>query len=218
MKRAVATVALCILAAVFVSRGQVNVSQPPPSNLSQIGGTAALSGGASGSLAIGGTAANNAAITQNPDLVGAETIATGSNPSAASTGNQRRLLADLDGALFIRPGGPNLFSCVVTMSSKTTTQCEAAPASGLKAYITDVQMGTTTAGSATTIQVEYGTGTNCATTAVALSPTYPNTAIASAAFDFTTPLVPVAADEICVVQAGTTAGTTSVTLQGYIAP
>src|SRR5580704_18783655 len=52
MKRAIATVALCILAAVFVSRGQVNTSQPAPMNVSQVGG-AAISTAASGVAKVG---------------------------------------------------------------------------------------------------------------------------------------------------------------------
>ena len=105
------------------------------------------------------------------------------------------------------------------MSSKTTTQCEAAPAAGLRAYVTDIQLVTSAAGTATTIQINYGTGTNCGTTSVAMSPAYPNTAAGNTfVLGMITPLIPLAATEICVVQAGTTAGTTAVYISGFTAP
>jgi len=79
-------------------------------NLAQIAGTNTVNGGLVGTLAIGGTAASNAAITQNPDLIGIEALST--QPAAATTGNQRRLVGTLDGALYVRPNGPILWSCV----------------------------------------------------------------------------------------------------------
>lgn len=187
-------------------------------NNAQFGGTNTVSGGVSGSLATGGTQANNAAPTQNPDLIGAETNATNADPTTATAGNVRRVSADIAGNVFVRPGGPHPFTCSVTMSTATTTQCQAAPSAGFTAYVTHVAMGTTTAGTTSSLQVKYGTGSNCGTGTTALSPTYPNVAIGSVIDDIGQgAYIPAAANAVCVTQTAT-AGTSVVTISGFIAP
>ncbi len=187
-------------------------------NITQLNGTTQVTGGIAGSQASGGTGANNAAITQNPDLIGAEAVATAANPTAATAGNLRRAISDVAGNVFVRNGGPNLFNCQLTISTATTTQCQAAPPAGFSLYVTHVELVTTTAGTGSTLQLKYGTGSNCGTGTTSASPTYANTAAGNVFIDFgqsaiTTP----AANAVCITQAGT-AGTTQVLVAGFIAP
>lgn len=190
-------------------------------DLNKVAGTAAVNGGLAGTLAIGGTGANNASITQNPDLVGIEALS--SQPTAATTGNLRRLVGSLDGALYTRPGGPVTWTCSLAGLAASLTQCIAAPSAGLRYYITDmfVQTTTTTAG---TYSVQMGTGSNCVTGTAALFPvnatsarwTAPISTSPTAAFSFGTPLAVTAASAICVI--GTATNTINIQLTGYTAP
>lgn len=164
--------------------------------------------------------ANDAAITQNPILVGVEAIS--SQPTAATTGNQRRIIAALDGALYMRPGGPILWSCGLTAIGTTLTQCQAAPGASLKLYITDVvsQSNTSTAGLFT---LRFGTGSNCVTgtgnlifgSASALMASPANT-VAVNHFHLTTPIAVTANNAICVL--GVATNTTNIQINGYTAP
>ena len=120
---------------------------------------------------------------------------------------------------------PNYFVCNVTMSTNTTTICNAAPTNNIngvavRAYVTDFQINTTTAGTATTISLVYGTGTNCGTGTTALSAiNYPNTTVGAVSIiNFRTPLFTSLGQAICVQQAGTTAGTSVVEVHGYLGP
>lgn len=166
-----------------------------------------------------GGAGNNATPT-NPFLEALISLATGSNPAQATAGNQIYGAADQTGNEFVRQDGPNQFNCTVTLSTNTTTQCQAAPGSGLKAYVTDFQLNTTTAGTATTVTLKYGTGANCGTGTTALTAiNYPNVAAGiTSIIGPRTPLIPAAANAICATQAGTTPGTTVVEVRGFIAP
>lgn len=117
--------------------------------------------------------------------------------------------------------GANLFSCTVTLSTNTTTQCtNLPPSSAVRAYITDFQINTTTAGSATTIQLVTGTGANCVTGNANLSAiAYPNTTVGiQSILGVRTPLAAPAGAAVCAKQAGTTAGTSVVELRGFFAP
>lgn len=115
--------------------------------------------------------------------------------------------------------GANLFSCTVTITTNTTTQCQALTTSS-RVYVTDIQINTTTAGTATTIGVVDGTGANCVTGQANLSAIkYPNTSIAiTNVLGVHTPLGAPLSTAVCVQQAGTTPGTSVVELRGYIAP
>ena len=137
--------------------------------------------------------------------------------TAIFDGTLRHSLAgDTSGNAFSKPpAGQSQFQ---TLSTNTTTQIIAAPAAGLRFYVTGVTFNTRTAGTATTVQVVYGTGTNCATGTTGLSPTFANTAAGVVSLNLGTGLVPPAANAICAAQAGTTAGTTDVLVSGYTAP
>lgn len=189
-------------------------------NLAQVGGTNTVNGGLAGSLSIGGTAANNAAINQNPILIGCETIAQGSQPTAATAANQRRTLCTTEGSQFVQEGSSNRFSCFV-QAVTATTQCQAAPGAGLRAYVTSMA-GSNQAATVQTLDVVFGTGTNCATGTTALTHKWQmgtnatTTSPQDIEMSFTTPLVPTAANAICVRPSAATAF--GATLTGYIAP
>lgn len=195
-----------------------------PINVAQVGGTATVSGGLAGSQAIGGTAANNAAINQNPVLVGCEAVTPhGTQPTAATEGNQRRCLETTDGRIFVAPHGPVTFTCGLQGIAATLTQCQAAAAAGLRYHITGVFVQTTTTTSGT-YAIQTGTGTNCGTGTAALFPVSgtsnrfnaPITTSAMAGLAFYTPLVAPVAAAICVI--GVATNTISIQINGYTAP
>lgn len=153
---------------------------------------------------------------------GCEVTAQGGNDTSATTADSRICDADLSGDIHVIPGSSNVWSCTLHALVATLTQCQAAPAAGFRAYITDITVDTTTA-TAGTYDVTMGTGTNCGTTNVALYPGDATTSNWTAPvlgapehINFTTPLAPAAADEICVT--GTATNTINIQLQGYVAP
>lgn len=165
----------------------------------------------------GGTA-NNTAIVENPMLFGAETITPGSNPTASTSGNKRQVLATTEGVQFVLQGSPNPFSCFKDAIS-ATTECQAAPAAGLKLYVTGIVLSNQAA-TVQTVDVVYGTGTNCGTGTTALThkmqmgtnATTTSPVVVSASLP--TPLVPAAANAICVRPSQATAF--GATITGYI--
>jgi hypothetical protein len=167
-----------------------------------------------------GAGANNATIVQNPDLIGIEALS--SQPTAATTGNLRRLVGTLDGALYARPYGPIIWSCGLSGIGTTLTQCQAAPGANLKLYITDVisQSNTSTAGLFT---LQFGTGTNCGTgtgnlffgSASALMASPANTSPVNH-FHLTTPIAVTTNNAICVL--GVVTNTTDIQINGFTAP
>jgi hypothetical protein len=141
-------------------------------DVNKVGGTATVNGGLAGTLAVGGTQANNAAITANPELEGGEVVAigtAGTQAAAATAGNARRIAVSQDGALFIRNHGPVIFSAGFNSIAATLTQVQAAPAAGLSIYITDISIQTTTVTSGT-YAFQAGTGSNCGTGTAAIYP------------------------------------------------
>jgi hypothetical protein len=118
---------------------------------------------------------------------------------------------------------PGRFSCFVPITATVTTQCQAAPGTGLRAYVTSLQCSN---GAATVqgVDVVFGTGAACATGITALTHKYQmgtngtTTSPMLVAVDFgpTTPLVPTAANAICVRPTAATAF--GCTLTGFIAP
>ena len=115
------------------------------------------------------------------------------------------------------------FSCTITMSTATTTQCQPAPGTGFRNYIQSYQIFTTAAGTTNTITIEGGTGTNCASNVTVLTPAYPPTTISPANSPGVlvtlggSGLVPPTADALCAVQSAT-AGTATITITGYVGP
>lgn len=200
------------------------VTTTPPANastnLAQVAGTATVTGGIVGSQGVGGVSANNTAITQNPMLGGAEVLSQGTQPTAATTGNQRRILASVEGAQFIQHGNSNRFSCFV-QAVTATTQCQAAPGAGLRAYITSVTLSNIAA-TVQTLDVIFGTGVNCATAPTALTHKLQfgtlstTTNFQYAHMSLPTPLIPTAATALCIRPSAATSFGGTIT--GFIAP
>jgi hypothetical protein len=199
---------------------QYTAAQNLKTDLSTVAGTATVTGGLAGTQGVGGTTANNAAIVQNPVLIGVETLSQGTQPAAATTGNQRRALGSLEGVQYVQEGNSNRFSCFV-QAVTVTTQCQAAPGAGLRAYVTSVTLSNQAA-TVQTLDVIYGTGANCATGPVALTHKWQFGTLATttnpfAVFhSFTTPLIPAAANAICVRPSAATVF--GATITGFIAP
>jgi hypothetical protein len=188
-------------------------------NAAQIGGTNTVNGGLAGSLAVGGTAGNNAAITQNPFVLALE--ARSSAPTAATNGNQIRSAGDLAGNQF--NVYPLTWSCALDNIAATLTECKAAAPAGYSYYVTGVFAQSTTA-TAATFAIRSGTGTNCGTGTAGILPgatttrTYVLPANTAAAFQFssTTGVKATAAHAICAIGAAT--NTLNITIMGYTAP
>ena len=175
-----------------------------------------IAGSANGAV----DAANNAAVPANVLMQGVETIAQGSQPAAATAGNARRVLATTEGVPFVQLGSSNRFSCFVEAVT-VTTQCRAAPAAGLRAYVTSVTMSNQAA-TVQTLDIVFGTGTDCATGITALThkiqfgTNATTTSPLAYTMQYQTPLVPTAANAICVRPSAATAF--GATLTGYVAP
>jgi hypothetical protein len=165
-------------------------------------------------------AANNAAMPANALSVGVQTATIDTSPTAATAGNLRYQLASTEGVTYVQEGGPKRFSCLVTAVT-VMTQCQAAPAAGLRAYVTSFT-ASNQAATVQTLDVVYGTGSNCATAPTALThkvqfgTNATTTSPQSYGMQFQTPLVPVAANAICVRPSAATAF--GATLTGYVAP
>lgn len=168
-------------------------------------------------------AANNAAAPANVIVGGFETATqTVTQPAAATAGNVRRGVTRTDGALYVVPGGPVMWSCGLNAIGTTLTQCQAAPGASLRLYITDVvsQSNTATAGLFT---LRFGTGANCGTgtgnlifnSAAALMASPGNT-VAVNDFHLTTPIPVTANNAVCVL--GVVTNTTNIQILGYTAP
>jgi hypothetical protein len=112
------------------------------------------------------------------------------------------------------------FSCLV-QAVTVTTQCQAAPAAGLRAYITDIALSNQVA-TVQTLDIVFGTGTNCATGTTALTHKFQmgtnatTTSPQAIVMDLSSPLVPTAANAICVRPSAATAF--GATITGYVAP
>lgn len=165
-------------------------------------------------------AANNATPPANVVATGVETIAAGSQPTTATGGNMRRPLASVEGVQYVQLGSSNRFSCFV-QAVTVTTQCQAAPGAGLRAYVTDVSFSNQAA-TVQTLDIVFGTGAACVTGTTALTHKFQMGTLAttsspqSIVLDLNSPLVPTAANAICVRPSAATAF--GVTLSGYIAP
>lgn len=165
-------------------------------------------------------AGNNTTLPANVLSTGFETIAPGTQPTQATAGNIRRGLASTEGVQYVQQGNSNDFSCFL-QAITVTTQCQPAPAAGLRAYITSISL-TNQAATVQTLDIVEGTGAACATGITALSPKWQfgTAATTTSPFvvsvTFPTPIVPLAANAICLRPSAATAF--GVLLTGYIAP
>lgn len=108
-----------------------------------------------------GDAAHDAVVAGNPVLVAAssETMADSAPANRVSADGNATRLSATDGALFVIPTGPQMWSYHVNGSAALTdTTIHAAPGAGLSLYVTDIVFSS---GAATAINmfIEEGTTT-----------------------------------------------------------
>lgn len=177
-------------------------------------------------------APSNSAPPANVLSQGQLAQATSANPSAATNGNMVQQTGDITGNTFVRVGGPNPITCyargVGTSLADFTqingsTGCGSTPGAGLRVYITDVVVSSTTA-TAASFRLSFGTGAACVTTNNALFPGNtgdlwfaPGNTALPAVYNFTQPLVSTAANRLCVIGSSGT-NTVNVSVNGFIAP
>jgi hypothetical protein len=130
-------------------------------NMAQVGGTNVVTGGTNGTQGVGGIQAHDAADSgNNPVKVGAK--ATSAEPSAVSSGDIANLITDLVGKLIVLPyaNPENFVSGAITtaMTGTTSTSLIAAPASGLRNYLTQITVSNAHATVGTDIIIQDGSG------------------------------------------------------------
>lgn len=110
-------------------------------NITQINGTAAVTGGLAGTLGVGGSAAEDAAANSNP-ILSAGVVRTGPAPVTLVAGDVARLTMSEGAALVVKPYGVAGSAWNANLSLTTTTAVAIAAAAGasLKRHITAVQM------------------------------------------------------------------------------
>jgi hypothetical protein len=145
--------------------GKVGIDQTTPGttngvSLAQIGGTTIVNGGVAGSQSIGGTVATNVAITANPLNLGAQAVS--SENTAVTATRMAQLVTDIVGKLIVLPyaNPENFVSGVIStaMTGTTSTSLIAAPASGLRNYITQITVSNSHASVGTDILIQDGSG------------------------------------------------------------
>jgi hypothetical protein len=116
--------------------------------------------GSGTTLPVGGTVATNVAITGNPLNLGAQAVS--SENAAVTAGRQVQLVADLVGKTIVLPyaNPENFVSGAITtaMTGTTTTSLLAAPAAGLRNYITQITVSNAHATVGTDVIIQDGSG------------------------------------------------------------
>lgn len=150
----------------FTLNASAGSNQPPigtqgtSTNLTAIAGTTIVNGGLAGSQSIGGTVATNVAISANPINLGVQAVS--SENTAVTTARQVQLVGDLVGKLIVLPyaNPENFVSGVITsaMTGTTSTSLIAAPASGLRNYITACTFSNSHATVGTDMILQDGSG------------------------------------------------------------
>ena len=125
--------------------------------LTNIGGTAVVTGGVNGSLGVGGLAANGATVAGNPIYNGAQAINAEITPVA--NGQAVGLVADIVGKLITMPHAnkENFISGTATTTGTSDTSVIASAGGSLKNYITGGSVYNTGATTAT-ITIKSGSG------------------------------------------------------------
>lgn len=186
-------------------------------NVAQFGGTNVVNGGTAGIQSIGGATATNVALTDNPLNLGAQAVS--SENAAVTTARKVQLVADLVGKLIVLPyaNPENFVSGAITsaMTGTTSTSCVAAPASGLRNYITQITVSNASTTVPTDILIQDGSGGTTLYVVPAPIGTGTGTGTSGGTFTFPTPLrQPTTATAIYVANV-TTGSSTKVSISGY---
>lgn len=141
---------------------QTTVGTTNAISLAQIGATTVVNGGTAGSLSVGGMVANNGTINSavNPILIGGQAVS--SENAANTTAKLSQFVTDLVGKLIVLPyaNPENMVSGAITtaMTGTTSTSLIAAPAAGLRNYITTIIVSNAHATVGTDIIIQDGSG------------------------------------------------------------
>jgi hypothetical protein len=176
------------------------------------GGVVTVQGAASMTpVFVGGNVATNVAVGANPVNNGAQAVSA--ENSAVTTGRMVQLVADLVGKLIVLPyANPENFVSGVTsgqMTATTSTTCVAAPAAGLRNYITTITVSNSHATVPTDVLIQDGnTGTTLWVVPAAA-------AQGGAVVTFPTPLRQPTTATAIFVQNVTTGASTKASIAGY---
>jgi hypothetical protein len=141
---------------------QTTVGTTNAVSIAQIGATTVVNGGTAGSWSVGGMVANNGTINSavNPILIGGQAVS--SENAANTTAKLSQFVTDLVGKLIVLPyaNPENFVSGAITtaMTGTTSTSLIAAPASGLRNYITQITVSNSHATVGTDVIIQDGNG------------------------------------------------------------
>lgn len=139
---------------------QATISGNQAVNVAQVAGTNTVTGGVSGTLGVGGNVATNVAIGTNPINLGAQAVSA--ENTAVTATRMAQLVTDLVGKLIVLPyaNPENFVSGAITsaMTGTTSTSLIAAPASGLRNYITQITVSNSHATVGTDVIIQDGNG------------------------------------------------------------
>ncbi len=109
---------------------------------------------------VGGSVAHDSADSGNPIKIGGKAVS--SEPAAVTAADRANLITDLVGKLIVLPyANPENFvsGCISSaMTGTTSTSLIAAPASGLRNYITQITVSNTHATVGTNLEIQDGNG------------------------------------------------------------
>jgi hypothetical protein len=179
----------------------------PSQNMAQVAGTAAVTAGVSGMLAVGGNIAEDTAATSNPLICGG--IARTALPaSTIISGDAIRQTFSVSGQLITKENAPGDLDFYVnaTVTTNTQTAIRAAQASPIRQNVTGLTFQNTNA-TATTLTIQDGS-TTLITFSVPASMTLP------VQLDFPTPLRGTAATALNYI-AGTTGASVLLNVTGF---
>lgn len=137
------SVALTTAGLFSVKVDQTTVGTTNAVSIAQIGANTVVTGGANGSISIGGTVAQNVAITQNPVIVGGSGVSA--EPTVVTTGRSMQWVGDLYGKQIVSPyaGRDNWVKGTATTTGTSDTSVVASAGGSLRNYMTDLSIANT---------------------------------------------------------------------------
>lgn len=139
-------------------------------NLAQIAAGTTITGGVTGSLAIGGNVAHDGVNSGNPNYAGAEAIAHGTNPTAVAAADRTKLYANRAGVPFVIGGHPNVVTIELAVTGAQTDVAIVTIGASLKIVVTQIQVVTDEANTVGVgFRVGFGTANTPTTTGVVAS-------------------------------------------------
>jgi len=180
----------------------------PQTNVAQIAGTAAVTAGVAGMLAVGGNIAEDAAATSNPVICGG-VARTALPATTVIAGDAVRATYSVSGQMVTKENAPGDLDFYInaTVTTSTQTQLRAAQAASIRTNLTNIIYQNTSA-TATTLTIQDGAATTLVTFSAAASMANPVQLV------FPTPLRGTAATALNYT-AGTTGANVLLTVTGF---